>query len=168
VGGVLYPPNALDDIVFDAELFSRICPYADDIWFKMASLNKNTLCVQTGAENIKLLTVGGRQEGNLTQKNVKLGMNDRQFEACFEHYPDLLDKLKREFGQDPDYGIYDDWISNSTRGGAYFVWFFKYLLYKTLSVIPAMKRNIGVKADKYERRLESAKSSRENLEDGEA
>jgi glycosyltransferase involved in cell wall biosynthesis len=157
VGGVLYPPNALDDIVFDAELFSRVCPYNDDIWFKMASLRKNTLCVQTDAQNIKLATVEGRQEANLTHKNVKLGMNDRQFEACFQHYPDLLDKLKREFEQDLDYGIYDDWIKSGAHGGCYFVWVFKYLLYKTLSAVPPMKMNMRVKADKYARRLETWK-----------
>jgi hypothetical protein len=162
VGGVLYPPNALGDIVFDAGLFSRVCPYNDDIWFKMASLEKNTLCVQTGAENIKLVTVEDRQENNLTETNVKMGMNDRQFEACFEHFPNLLDKLKREFGQDPDYGVYDDWINKNSRGGAYLVWVFKHLLYKTLSVIPPMKVHVGVKADKYARRCEGAKFLRKN------
>jgi hypothetical protein len=157
VGGVLYPPDALGDIVFDAGLFSRICPSNDDIWFKMASLRKNTLCVQTGAENMRLVDVEGRQEDNLTRTNVKMGLNDRQFEACFERFPGLLDKLKREFGQDPDYVIYDDWIDKSARGGAYFVWILKYLLYKTLSAIPPMKARIGVKADKYARRLENAR-----------
>jgi hypothetical protein len=157
VGGVLYPPNALDDIVFDAEMFSRICPYADDIWFKIASLKKNTLCVQTDARNIKLATVKDPQDANLTETNVKMGMNDRQFEACFEHYPDMLDKLKREFEQDPDYGVYDDWINTGVHGGEYFIWIFKYFLYKTLSAIPPMKMNMGVKADKYARRLEGAR-----------
>jgi hypothetical protein len=160
VGGVLYPPDTLDDVVFDAELFSRVCPYADDIWFKMASLKKNTLCVQTDAQNIKLATVKGWQEDSLTKKNVKMGMNDRQFEACFKYYPDLLDKLKREFEQDPDYGIYDDWIKSSLHGGEYFVWVFKYFLYKTLSAILPRKMSIGVKADKYARRVESAKRAR--------
>jgi hypothetical protein len=128
----------------------------------MASLKKSTLCAQTDAENIKLATVEGRQESSLTKTNVKMGMNDRQFEACFEHYPDLLDKLKREFEQDSDYGVYDDWINRSAHGGGYLVWIFKYLLYKTLSAIPPMKTRIGVKADKYARRLEEAKFPRQN------
>ncbi|MDR3165216.1 MAG: hypothetical protein LBU13_06525 [Synergistaceae bacterium] len=162
VGGVLYPPNSLDDIIFDAEKFLRICPHADDIWFKIASLRKNTLCAQTDTQNIRLITVEARQENSLTETNVKMGMNDRQFKACFEYYPDLLDKLKREFEQDPDYDVYDDWINANSRGGAYFVWIFKYLLYKTLSAIPPMKMYMDVKTDKYARRLEAAKFLRKN------
>ncbi|TDH38934.1 glycosyltransferase family 2 protein [Pseudohoeflea suaedae] len=33
VSGVLYPPNALDPMVFDEERFMRLCPTADDLWF---------------------------------------------------------------------------------------------------------------------------------------
>lgn len=39
-GGVLYPPHSLSEKVFDRELFMKICPTADDLWFYiMAVLN---------------------------------------------------------------------------------------------------------------------------------
>lgn len=33
VGGVLYPPNSLGPKVCDRELYSRLCPNGDDLWF---------------------------------------------------------------------------------------------------------------------------------------
>ena len=41
VGGVLYPPNSLNDNVTNYDLANELCPNADDIWFwAMAVLNK--------------------------------------------------------------------------------------------------------------------------------
>jgi len=38
---VLYPPNVLDDRVLDVDLFNKLSPKSDDLWFKtMAMLNK--------------------------------------------------------------------------------------------------------------------------------
>ena len=33
VGGVLYPPGALDPMVCDRAQFERLCPDGDDLWF---------------------------------------------------------------------------------------------------------------------------------------
>lgn len=43
VGGVLYPPNSLDEEVFNEEVFLNICPTTDDIWFKVMSLKKGSM-----------------------------------------------------------------------------------------------------------------------------
>lgn len=39
-GGVLYPPGAFDEEVFNEKVFMRLCPYADDIWFFAMALKK--------------------------------------------------------------------------------------------------------------------------------
>lgn len=45
-GGVLYPPGALYADVFNEELFTKLCPTADDIWFwAMATLNHTKIRV---------------------------------------------------------------------------------------------------------------------------
>jgi len=40
--GTLFPPHSLDAIATDRNLFTSLCPYTDDIWFKMASLKNHT------------------------------------------------------------------------------------------------------------------------------
>lgn len=43
VGGILYPPNSLACIVNNSNLFMKLAPRADDIWFwKMAQLNNTS------------------------------------------------------------------------------------------------------------------------------
>jgi hypothetical protein len=41
-GGILYPPNALNNQVTDYELALRLTPNADDLWFKAMALLNNT------------------------------------------------------------------------------------------------------------------------------
>lgn len=40
--GVLYPPHALDDEVFNETVFMDICKYADDVWFNAMALKAGT------------------------------------------------------------------------------------------------------------------------------
>lgn len=44
VGGIIYPPNSLDDEVFNENVFMQLCPTTDDIWFKVMSLKKGIMC----------------------------------------------------------------------------------------------------------------------------
>lgn len=44
IGGVLYPPRTLDQDIFNTELFKRLTPTADDLWFKVMSLRRGTIC----------------------------------------------------------------------------------------------------------------------------
>lgn len=41
-GGVLYPPQSLDEEVLNDTVFLDICKYADDVWFNAMSLKKGT------------------------------------------------------------------------------------------------------------------------------
>ena len=44
IGGVLYPPNSLNNKVMDYDLAAKLCPDADDLWFwAMAVLNKTKI-----------------------------------------------------------------------------------------------------------------------------
>lgn len=90
VGGVLYPPNAMDDEVFNESVFMDICKYADDIWFKAMSL-------KNGTNVLKCYTHDFRGEDYLLNRNVqdvalyrintdRDAANDRQLKAVFEKY----------------------------------------------------------------------------------
>jgi hypothetical protein len=39
----LYPPHSLDDMTTDVDLFLKLAPKADDLWFKAMALKKGTL-----------------------------------------------------------------------------------------------------------------------------
>lgn len=42
LGAVLYPPHSLGDLVFDRQLFQRLCPTNDDIWFWYCAAKNGT------------------------------------------------------------------------------------------------------------------------------
>src|SRR5690606_13618309 len=42
IAGVLYSPGVFDEDVLDQDTFMRLCPNADDIWFKAMTLKKGT------------------------------------------------------------------------------------------------------------------------------
>ena len=42
-GGVLYPPGAFDEEVFNEKVFMRLCPYAETYGFFAMALKKGTL-----------------------------------------------------------------------------------------------------------------------------
>lgn len=57
IGGVLYPPHSLDEMVFDKDAFMREAPYADDLWLNaMARLN-NVPVVQASKRFLPLPVV---------------------------------------------------------------------------------------------------------------
>lgn len=90
-GGILYPPNSLDKEVMNKEVFMKICPYADDVWFKAMALKKGTLCRKvhtsytiTGNEFITNETC---QDIGLRNINVEgEALNDKQIQAVFSKY----------------------------------------------------------------------------------
>lgn len=101
VGGVLYPPHALHDEVFNKKVFKDICPYADDIWFWIMAIKKNTK-IRVPKHCIPHLNyVNALKDLNLTNETSlwslnKLGGNDVQILKLFEVYPETLKNLKNE------------------------------------------------------------------------
>ena len=55
IGGVLYPPDSFADEVLDKELFTRLAPYGDDLWFWAMSELKGTKrkLIDNGYYNIR-------------------------------------------------------------------------------------------------------------------
>jgi hypothetical protein len=100
VGGILYPPKVLYKDVLNEELFLKLSPTADDIWFwAMAVLNNTKINVVK--DNIATLRFANyerefRLSGEITlaQKNIAGGHNDKQLQNIFNHYPNLQNTLK--------------------------------------------------------------------------
>jgi hypothetical protein len=86
VSGILYPPNSLDEIVLDQQLFTKLAPYADDIWFKACSLLKKTDVRRIYNINKRFLGVRGMEESGLAKMNVGENKNDEQLKNVFDYF----------------------------------------------------------------------------------
>ena len=86
--GVLYPPKCLDERVFDEELFSRLTPTNDDIWWKAMSLLKETTCVKLASDKYKsaFFDIYNPHTTHLYDVNVLQGKNDKQLHDIFEEF----------------------------------------------------------------------------------
>lgn len=93
VGGILYPPDSLDEEVFNEKVFSRICPNADDIWFKAMALKRGTFCKTINLHSPVYIENQSLQESALYNINVNENFNDKQLLEVFKYY-NLFDKLR--------------------------------------------------------------------------
>lgn len=80
VGGVLYPPHSLKDEMLDPDLFTRIAPTTDDIWFWAASVANGTPVVPIPFGHNKPKEMKKPRELSLKTVNVKSG-KDRNADA---------------------------------------------------------------------------------------
>jgi hypothetical protein len=93
--GVLFPPKSLYKDVLDEELFLKLSPTADDIWFwAMAVLNNTKINVIKNNISKLCYTNAAREYGltgeiTLAQQNIGGGGNDKQLKNIFNHYPVL-------------------------------------------------------------------------------
>ncbi|HEU6449024.1 MAG TPA: glycosyltransferase family A protein [Verrucomicrobiae bacterium] len=85
VAGILYPPGLLHREVFNVDIFRKTCPKADDVWMKAMSLLNNVRCHSISEFPRQFLLVNGTQAKSLWSEN-RLGGNDTQLRAVFEHY----------------------------------------------------------------------------------
>lgn len=89
-GGVLYPPGFLSNCPIGNTIL-KLCPYADDVWFKMMSLRtgkKVKATRQPGQGTWKLGYTPDMSEFALHQGNVEFGLNDVQMNKAFEWLTD--------------------------------------------------------------------------------
>lgn len=85
--GVLYPPTSLNSKVFDVDLFTKLCPKEDDIWFKaMGLLNKTPVAVTNLGINPSHHCITGSQAEALRHDNHGLQQNQKQMEAVFQYF----------------------------------------------------------------------------------
>jgi len=98
-GGVLYPPNSLHKDVLNKELFLKLAPNADDIWFySMAILNNRKIKVVHKPHNdIKYVNpkrdIGLYDESTLCLKENSGDGNDTQLKNVLEHYPEIKERI---------------------------------------------------------------------------
>jgi hypothetical protein len=93
VGGVLYPPHCFNDEVFNEAVFTDICKYADDVWFKAMALLNGTMSQKVPFVHKSYLTDDFMQKDSLFQINVGKNMNDIQLKAVFSRY-NLYERLR--------------------------------------------------------------------------
>ena len=88
VGGVLYPPHSFANDIYNVELFQKLAPNTDDVWFwTMAVLKgtdiqvvENNITNFDAVFNVKVATLwGDNSEGN----------NDNVLRNIFKHYQQL-------------------------------------------------------------------------------
>ena len=88
--GVLYPPDSLCGFVSDKELFQKLSPLADDIWFWFCALYKGTnkIFVPRKKETFSfdMLYQNTHKGSSLTHTNKHQGKNDEQFKNIFDHF----------------------------------------------------------------------------------
>ena len=93
IGGVLYPPNSLNNNVFDYDLACKLCPDADDLWFwAMAVMNKTKIVI---IESQKLISLNISRDLRLTNKkrlfDSNINKNDVQVENILNNFPEILE-----------------------------------------------------------------------------
>lgn len=90
-GGVLYPPNSLHPDVDNAELYLKLAPKADDLWFKAMSYLAGTETRRASQPSHKPIPVIRSQRDSLKRSNVKQDANRVQWHAICEHYNFTID-----------------------------------------------------------------------------
>lgn len=89
-GGILYPQGSLHEDVLREELFLRLCPLADDIWFWFCGLLNGTEKLYIKKRNTDLsfdaLYQYFHKGSALTHTNRFEHANDNQFKDLFDFY----------------------------------------------------------------------------------
>ena len=89
VGGVLYPPHCFNDEVMNEEVFMKICPTADDVWFWCMAIFSGTKIVGIGKDMyypIDAFYQNLHKGSALEHLNVENCSNDTQIKAVFDYY----------------------------------------------------------------------------------
>ena len=89
-GGIFYPMDAFDEEVFNEEVYTKLCPIADDIWFYVQSVRLKIpkyAPIKSGVKYYQIDLV--RQvlsKDRLHDQNFTEGQNNVQFDRLLEHY----------------------------------------------------------------------------------
>ncbi|MDR0304648.1 MAG: hypothetical protein LBH98_07795 [Chitinispirillales bacterium] len=104
VGGILYPANCFYKDVTNKELFLKLAPHADDIWFwAMAIINTEYfgsenpyVVIENGySSKLRIIDYWQHAKNSLQSFNVEENRNDDQFKAVVEHYPQITEIFKK-------------------------------------------------------------------------
>jgi hypothetical protein len=91
VGGILYPKNCFYEDICEENLFMKLAPYGDDIWFKAMSLKKMIKSKIVKNDSIgyskTLNYIGNTQDNALWLRNKdELNGNNQQIKNVFSKY----------------------------------------------------------------------------------
>lgn len=92
-GGTLYPINSLDEQVHNQELFMKLAPKADDLWFKAMGLLKGTKSIQAENSGKEPIPIWGSQKVSLKKTNITEDKNRIQWQALDDHFNFKLNKI---------------------------------------------------------------------------
>lgn len=86
-GGTLFPPNSLDNEVFNIEVLKKYALSADDLWLKVHSIRKGTkvVCI-AGKYKRTFIPIIIKNNRRLMDINIAEGQNDRVLEDLFNYY----------------------------------------------------------------------------------
>ncbi|WP_188371064.1 glycosyltransferase family 2 protein [Muriicola marianensis] len=93
--GVLYPPGSLNPLYSRDDLFLKLAPKADDLWFKSMSLLNGTVCRPASNSGKKGIPIMGSQKFSLKHENIKKDLNSVQWRQLVDHF-DLRKFLSHE------------------------------------------------------------------------
>lgn len=85
VTGILYPCGCFHSEVLNRELFMKLCPEADDIWFYWMYRMNDFAAIGTGIEDPQI-AIDDDSSTSLYETNVLSGGNDRQLKNMIEKY----------------------------------------------------------------------------------
>ena len=98
VGGVLYPPQCMDEDMYNADIIKKIALDNDDIWLKFMQLKKRTPVVLAGDGNVNLLYMPESQKTSLWSENRDNNRNDKIMRDCMRFFQiqdeELYNKIK--------------------------------------------------------------------------
>lgn len=78
-GGILYPPNTLSSKTTDKDLFLKLTPKADDLWFKAMALLEGTQSILSNTPVPTPIPILGSQAQSLKKVNVDEDKNREQW-----------------------------------------------------------------------------------------
>nr|WP_299338275.1 glycosyltransferase [Allomuricauda sp.] len=84
--GVLYPPKSLSSKTLDQNLFLKLAPKADDLWFKAMAVLQGTKSVQAVHPPKHPVPIGGTQKLALKNENLGGDKNTQQWIALEEAF----------------------------------------------------------------------------------
>ncbi len=93
VGGIMYPPHCFHNDVCEKELYTHICPKADDIWLWGMSALAHRFVKVIPNKCVSLPTILP-SKSDLNVHNVHQGKNDEQMHNLLIAYPDIMHILQ--------------------------------------------------------------------------
>ncbi len=92
-GMVLYFPNCFYEDILKEELFTKLSPTADDIWFWAMSTLKGTKIRIAKSCITDLTYIDGTPESGLYHINCNENKNDLYMKQMLDYYPTLIQKI---------------------------------------------------------------------------